>query len=133
MLDSVTHGGRIFSMMPADDLLAAGVPQNIIDAALGLQRARDVKAECKRRIYARASQETQANMTAAAAVIVGKPAGERSEDEQQVLAAFAIAMEWVKAMRATVATLAADAQADFRNDANWPPLPPEAAELAAVY
>jgi hypothetical protein len=133
MLDSLAYGGRIYSMMPEAELLAAGVPQAVIDAAKAAGRAADIKAECRRRIYAEASQETQANMMAAATVIAARPAEDRSPADQEMLAAFTIAMEWVTAMRANIATLAADAGADFHAEASWPAVPPEAAALAALY
>ena len=133
MIDSLAHGGRIYTMMSEAELAAAGVPQAAIAAAVAQRRAALVKAECRRRIYAEASQEAQANMTAAATVIAATPAEERDAAGQAMLAAFASAMGWVQAMRANVPVLAADPGADYADDGNWPPLPPDAEALAAQY
>ncbi|WP_171182398.1 hypothetical protein [Ruegeria sp. HKCCD8929] len=92
-------------------------------AELADARLADVKQECRRRIYAEASAETQMNMATAAAVIAGKDAADRTSDESSILAGAQGALGWVTAMKEQVQTLAVDADADFTADAAWPPLP----------
>lgn len=130
---TITHAGRTFIDWEKADLLAAGVPQVEIDAALNEQRLKRIKDECRRRIYASASAETQMNMATANSVIAAKTASSRSQAEQDTLAGVEAALGWVAAMRATIATLAADPQADFTDDAAWPDIPPAAAAVAAQF
>lgn len=116
-----------------DDLLTMGIPQDVADAALNQKRIADIRTECRRRIYATASAETQMNMATAAAVISGKESSERTSEEQAILDGTRAAIEWVSAMRATVVVLAADGTADFHDDAGWPELPPEVAAVVAQF
>lgn len=81
----------------------------------------EIGSEVQNRIFARASQNTQMNMSAArAAGIMG--AGDQ--------AAFVEALTWVAQMRATGAALAASQDPTFRDDKHWPE--PSAAALALV-
>jgi hypothetical protein len=128
-----THEGRTYDGWTVEQALAAGIPPAIIDAALAAQRRSLIKAECRRRIYAAASAETQMNMAAATAVISAKTASNRSQAEQDTLAGVQDALAWVAAMRANVATLAADPQADFTADAAWPDIPATAAAVAQQF
>ena len=111
--------------------------QALIDAATQIQqrheqerRAAEVKAECKRRIYAVLSAETQMNATAFATTVAAKAASARTVEEKNTLAAVQAALAWVDQMRATAATLLADPAADFKADAAWPAQPAEVAQLA---
>lgn len=120
------HDGKIFLSITAEDLLAQGVASEEVAQAVATLRAKEISAECRRRIYAVASQEAQMNMAAALGVISSKTASARTDDEKAILAGAEAAIGWVAAMRAAVATLAADADADFTADAAWPDVPPEA-------
>ena len=123
---TIKHDGRTYANMTAEEAVAAGVPQAVVDAALADLRIADIKAHCRRRIYAVASSEAQMNMAAATAVISGKTASARTDTEKAVLAGAEAAIGWVAAMRANIATLAADPAIDFTADAAWPDIPPEA-------
>lgn len=120
------HNGRLYQNWDSDEALAAGVPSDVVDVAIAGVRRRDISNECRRRIYAVAPAESQMNMAAAVGVISSKAASARTDDEKVILAGAEAAIGWVAAMRATVATLAADADADFTADAAWPDVPPEA-------
>ena len=130
---TIIHDGRQYLEMTPDDLHAAGVPQEVIDTALAQLRAAKVKAECKSRIYAVLSPETQMNATAASAAIAAKSASSRSQEEKDTLAAAQAALEWVDQMRAAASSLAADAGADYQTDAAWPAVPQEVRDLAARF
>lgn len=93
----------------------------------------DVKQECRSRIYAAASAETQMNMATAAAVISAKEASARTEDEASILSGLDDAIGWVAQMRARVIELADDAALDIGDDANWPPLPDGARDVVAKF
>jgi len=127
------YDGRTLVNWTVADALEAGVPQAIIDAALTDQRLAAIKAETRRRIYAVASSEAQMNMAAATAVISGKAASARSDAEKATLVGAEAAIGWVAAMRLTIATLAADPDADFTADAAWPDVPDEAQDMIANF
>ncbi len=130
---TITHEGRQYVAMTPTGLAEAGVPQEVIAAALAERRAEAVKRECKRRIYAVLSAETQMNMTAAAAAISSKPASSRSAEEKAVLAGLQAALGWVDAMRARAAELVTDTDADYLSDEAWPAPPAEVAQVAARF
>ena len=110
-----------------------GADENDIADALAAQRRDAVKAECRRRIYAVASAETQLNMTSYAAAIALKPPAERTAEEAGVAAAFMAALAWVSAMRAAVAAIAGDAARDIAADASWPACPDQVVALASSF
>ena len=83
-----------------------------------------VAAECQRRIFAVASQNCQMNMTAWVA------SGQAGDVDR---AAFDAALGWVQAMRVTCARLVASSDDEFKQDAHWPPCPPDVAALAARF
>jgi len=122
---TLEHNGiRHFDMTPAE-LLKKGVSQGAIDDALAVVRAQQISAECRRRIYAAASAEAQMNMATAVAITSAKADGNRTDEDKTVLDGVHLALAWVADMRAAFEALAADPDADFMNDAAWPPLPPE--------
>lgn len=123
---TLKHNGKSYVNWEVDDLRAAGVPEAEIQAAEMKVRAGAISAECRRRIYAVASAESQMNMAAAVGVISSKAASARTDDEKAILAGAEAAIGWVAAMRAAVAALAAEGDADFTADAAWPDVPPEA-------
>lgn len=127
---TLNHDGKTFFNCSSEQLLAASIPQAVIDAAEADDRLNAIKAECRRRIYAVASAEDQQNMSLHVAVIGARAEADRSLQEKDDLAAAAAALAWVKAMKAAVQTLAADADADFLADASWPACSEEAAALA---
>ncbi len=132
-IDFLEYNGIGYQAMTAQELLAAGVPQATIEEAIAKIRVSQIKQECRRRIYAIADAESQMNMAAASAVISGKTAANRTEAEKAVLANAELAIDWVAAMRANIATLAADANAVITDDANWPDCPPEVIALASQF
>ena len=127
-----TPAGRLLNAT-IEEARALGAAEADVAAAIAGERTRAVKMECRRRIYAVASAETQTNMASLAAVIGAKTASARSEAEKEQLAAFSMALEWVQSMRGAAATLAAAPDDDILADASWPPCPAEVAALAAGF
>ena len=126
-------GGKGYTQMSPEDLLAAGVPQADIDAAIASVRVDDIKAEASRRIFSVASANTQMNMTGAATRIAAINPSARTTAEAAEIADYNASLAWVAAMRANVLILAADPTIDYTDDANWPVAPPEVLALAARY
>lgn len=133
IISSIEHAGRGYTMMTPAQLVKAGVPQALIDAAIADCRRALIRDECRRRIYAVASAETQMNWASATAVISAKSAAQRSEPERATLAALGDAIGWVQAMRANVGTLAADAGSDFTLDTAWPTCPQSVIDAVAQF
>ncbi|MFV0384878.1 hypothetical protein [Paracoccus sp. (in: a-proteobacteria)] len=125
----VMHNGRLYVAETSAALRQMGVPDPAVDAAGADARMEAIKAECRRRIYAVASAESQMNMAAAVGVIAGKSAAERTAEETATMAAAESAIGWVAAMRAAIVTLAEDANADFTASAVWPDVPPDAVAM----
>jgi hypothetical protein len=125
----ITHNGRSTLSTTREDALALGYPEEVIAAAEAGVRKTSVKNQCRRRIYAAASAETQMNMATAAAVISAKEASARTEDEASILSGLDDAIGWVAQMRSRVTELADDATLDITDDANWPPLPDGARDV----
>ncbi|MFS8181401.1 hypothetical protein ACMG4P_07540 [Pseudovibrio denitrificans] len=128
-----SFNGRSYRNFSAEDALAAGVPQAVVDEALKGVCLKAIKAECRKRIYAQASAETQMNMATAAAAIAGKAAEDRSADEAKLLTSTKAALDWVGAMRAKVVELAEDPDINFTLDASWPECPPEVVALTEQF
>ncbi len=129
---TIIHEGRTFSNF-TEEQARETLPDTVVDAALAAVRIGKIKQECRRRIYVVASAETQMNMAAVSAVISGKTASNRSADEAAILAGAEAAIGWVTAMRANIATLAVDADADIIADVNWPDCPAEVTALIAQF
>ncbi|KZK83614.1 hypothetical protein PsAD13_02665 [Pseudovibrio sp. Ad13] len=129
----ITFNGRSYRNFTAEDALVAGVPQATIDEAQQGARLTTIKAECRKRIYARASAETQMNMATAAAAIAGKAVVDRSADEVTLLTSTKAALDWVGAMRSKCLELAEDPGTDFTQDASWPECPPEVVALTEQF
>lgn len=130
MIFDITHEGRTTLATNREGAEALGYPEAVIAAAEAGVRVKEVSAECRRRIYALASAETQMNMAAAASLISAKTSSQRSEQENGVLGGLEAALGWVQAMRGNVAVLAGDPSKDISDDANWPE-PPAAAIAVA--
>lgn len=126
---SIEYNGRSYSEMTEESAKEAGIPDEAIVDAKKLVRIGLVKAECRRRIYAAASAETQMNMATAAAVISAKEASARTEDEASILSGLDDAIGWVAQMRGRVSELVDDATLEIADDANWPPLPDGARDV----
>lgn len=92
-----------------------------------------IKAECKRRIYAAASTTTQSNLNGYLNLLNVKAATGTplTTEEQADTVLFGRAMQWIEAMRANCATLAGDP--DYRLDEKWPPLDEDIAAFAARF
>jgi len=129
----ITHEGRTTLSVDRAGAEELGYPEEVIAAVEGSVRLVAIKAECRRRIYAAASAETQMNMATAAAVISAKEASARTEDEASILSGLDDAIGWVAQMRARVTELADDPTLDIADDANWPPLPDGARDVVAKF
>mgnify|MGYP003150428581 FL=1 len=129
----ITHQGRTTLSVDRVGAEALGFPEEVIVEAERGVRMKSVKGECRRRIYAAASAETQMNMATAAAVISAKVASARTEEEASILTGLDDAIGWVAQMRARVTELADDATLDIADDANWPPLPDGARDVVAKF
>ncbi|KZL01492.1 hypothetical protein [Pseudovibrio sp. Ad26] len=130
---SLKHAGKTYIAWSEADLKAAGVPQAAIEEAQQGTRLKTIKAECRKRIYAQASAETQMNMATAAAAIAGKVHTGRSEDEKATLTGIKAALDWVGVMRSKCLELAEDPGTDFTQDASWPECPPEVVALTEQF
>ncbi len=133
MTFDITDNGRTTLSVDREDAVALGYPEEAIAAAEAGVRTSAIKAECRRRIYAAASAETQMNMATAAAVVSAKTASNRSADESAMLAGLGQAIDWVAAMRGRVLELAANAELDFVADESWPALPDGARDVVAMF
>ncbi len=133
MTISIRHDGKDYINFEVTQLLEEGIPQAAIDGYHTGLRVGEIKAECRRRIYSAASAETQMNMAAAAAVVSGKTASARTDAEKTVLAGAEQALGWVNAMRANIATLAADPDLDITDNANWPDCPADVLALVELF
>ncbi|OKP66778.1 hypothetical protein BTE77_31380 [Ensifer adhaerens] len=100
---------------------------------LAAARLAAIKDECRRRIYAVASAETQMNMTAATTLISAKPPEDRDTRDLSILTGQTAALAWVTAMRANVAILAAEPEADITLEAGWPACPPEVLAVVNLF
>ena len=129
----ISHDGRTTLSTTREDAEGLGYPEQVIVEAEGGVRTSAAKAECRRRIYAAASAETQMNMATAAAVVSAKTASNRSAEESAMLAGLGHAIDWVAAMRARVVELAADPELDFLSDESWPDLPDGARDVVAMF
>ncbi len=129
----ITHEGRTTLAVDRAGAEALGYPEAAIAAAESVANNAVISAECRLRIYAVASQETQMNWAAKVAVISAKTAASRTNDEAAILAGLENAIGWVEAMRANIATLAADPEIDISDDANWPDIPADVAALVAQF
>ncbi|TRD16971.1 hypothetical protein [Palleronia caenipelagi] len=105
----------------------------ILSAATMGDRKDAVRAECRRRIYAVASAETQSNMAMAQGQIAARSEAERSAGDRDILSGIAAALAWVQEMRAAYAALSADPEADYRADGVWPECPPEVQDVVGRF
>jgi len=128
----LANGSQVCSVTRLE-AMEIGIPEDTIAAAETELRVLRVKSECRRRIYAAASAETQMNMATAAAVVSAKTASNRSAEESAMLAGLGEAIDWVAAMRARVVELAADPELDFLPDESWPDLPDGARDVVAMF
>jgi hypothetical protein len=129
----ITHEGRTTFSVTREDAEALGYPKAAVDEAERNVRTKLVKLECRRRIYAAASAETQMNMATAAAFISSKTASTRSEQEKAVLAGIDASLAWVADMRANVAALTDDADLGIYDDVHWPECPEAALAVVQMY
>jgi len=129
----ISHDGRTTLSTNREDAEALGYPETVIASAEAEVRATAIKSECRRRIYAAASAETQMNMATAAAVVSAKTASNRSAEESAMLVGLGQAIDWVAAMRGRVLELAADSDLDFHADESWPELPDGARDVVAMF
>ena len=130
---NLKYDGKSFNAFTPASLRAAGVPEEVIAAAMLDERNAAISAECRRRIYAVAGAEAQMNINGEANLITIKIASQRTEEEVKFLADFKLSLDWIKSMRAAYDVLSADADADHLADANWPECPPAVIALAGRY
>ncbi|WP_407496914.1 hypothetical protein [Pseudooceanicola sp. MF1-13] len=129
----ISHNGRTTLSVDRAGAESLGYPEEVIVEAERGVRKKSVKGECRRRIYAAASAETQMNMATAAAYASSKTASARSDEEKSVIAGVEASLAWVAEMRGNVATLVADFDLDISDDANWPVCPEAALAVVAMY
>lgn len=129
----ISHNGRTTLDTTRPEAEALGYPEAVIAQAEATARGALIAAECRRRIYAVASAETQMNMASAASLISAKTASQRSEQEAGVLVGLEAALGWVQAMRAKVAEMSADPDAEIYSDESWPDAPAEAVAVASQF
>ncbi|UOA24064.1 hypothetical protein DSM110277_02500 [Sulfitobacter pontiacus] len=127
------HNGRLHQNFTLDNARDLGLTEEELAAALAEGRKPKVRAECRRRIYGKASAETQMNMATAAALISAKAEDDRSAEETEVLSGLNDAIGWVTDMRAAYQSISADPEADIYDDASWPPFPDGARDLVAKF
>lgn len=124
-------GGRQMLDTTPDVAAGAGVSQDLIDAAVLLERRKAVSAECQRRIFALASKNAQRNLGVKVGLISAKPESDRTDADVAFLAGAVSADVWVHAMRAAFETLVADTAVDFTADSAWPAPSQEVLDLVA--
>lgn len=92
-----------------------------------------VRYECKRRIYAAASEATQSNMNGYINLLNCKALAGQSLSAQEVadIGLFGQAMAWIVAMRSAVPGLIG--KADYADDKNWPALSGDLKAFAARF
>ena len=83
-----------------------------------------VGAECRRRIYAVASQNAQMNMTAYIA------SGTANDADKSAFSRF---LAWVQDMRAAYAAIIEKQVRGFEHDDRWPQCPPDVVALASRF
>lgn len=137
MTDTYT-GGRLQDIS-IDRARAHGLTETDIADGVRIHRTRVAKEECSRRIYDVASTEAQTNVAMEAAAAAAKTSTARTDDEKDLLARLQSWVDWVNAMRDTVATIAAEFEllgaapfisaTDIEADASWPDCPAEMADL----
>lgn len=132
-IEFLEHNNIGHQVKTPEELLEAGVPQEIIDEAVAAIRLVEIKAEASRRIFNIASANTQMNMTGAATRIAGINPSARTSEQTAEMADYEASLDWVTAMRSNVLTLVAVPATDFKDDANWPDVPAAVAALAATY
>jgi hypothetical protein len=88
------------------------------------ERQAQAKAECRRRILDLVDETAQINLAAAAGAEV-------LTSEQ--LTTYKAGLAWIMSLRSTWPTLAADADADIYDDANWPEPTQAMRDLAAAF
>jgi hypothetical protein len=96
----------LVDMTPEEIAALTPTPEQILE-----NRQASAKAECRRRILDLVDETAQINLAAAAGAEV-------LTAEQ--LTVYRTGLSWIMSLRATWPTLAADADADIYDDANWP-------------
>jgi hypothetical protein len=120
-----------FSALFANGSLTAAAQAEI--AGRGAQALYEhCRAECARRILARASEATQRNMALYAGVLALVPAADRTNPQKADVVALGDAAAWVAEMRARWPVIAAEGL-DPADDAQWPEPSAEALALAARF
>lgn len=130
---SFTLNGRRHENFTFEEIEALDITDEEKKSAITQGRKPKVSAECRRRIYEKASAETQMNMATAAALISAKAEGDRSAEETEILSGLNDAIGWVGDMRAAYQSISADPEADVYDDASWPPFPDGARDLVAKF
>lgn len=144
--------GRTFDVVvraggTADDAIAAvvevltGPTHEQIAADLAVDHMEKVKAECRRRILAVASEIAQNNVARAVTIYTTARVRGATEAEAETLSRLSDADivlagafdTWVAEMLAASRTMVEDVTADFYADASWPTVPAGVAELAARF
>jgi hypothetical protein len=111
--------GELVDMTPEEIAAITPTPEDLL-----AMRQDQAKAECRRRILDLVDETAQINLAAAAAAEV-------LTAEQ--LTTYKAGLAWIMSLRSTWPTLAADADADLYDDANWPQPTQAMRDLAAAF
>jgi hypothetical protein len=111
--------GELVDMTPEEIAAITPTPEDLL-----AMRQDQAKAECRRRILDLVDETAQINLAAAAAAEV-------LTAEQ--LTTYKAGLAWIMSLRSTWPTLAADADADLYDDANWPAPTQAMRDLAAAF
>lgn len=127
------HDGRRSIGVTRDEAINLGYPLEVVNAAAMAALAVVVGLECKRRIYAIATAETQMNMASYASMISAKDKAARTAADAAFLAGFTAALSWVQAMRDAASAIVASPPDDVLDGGGWPDVPPEVLAVAAQF
>lgn len=91
----------------------------------------DIKAECSRRIYEIADDNTQKNLTGYVTTLASIPAlgGALTPQQKLDMQLFAMSVQWIAEMRGTWPGLVGDL--GYKDDTKWPTCPEDVKSLAA--
>ncbi len=113
-------GTAIYSNDPQDFPVTWDGVQAAIAAQTDAARVADIKAEARRIILERYSENDQRNMLAVAARITRIDEVNRTPEQETILDELDAAFAWVESVRATSDQLETDPTADFKDRSLWP-------------
>ena len=111
--------GVLVDMTPEEIAALTPTPEEVL-----ANRQSQARAECRRRILDLVDETAQINLAAAAG------ADTLTADQ---LTVYKAGLAWIMSLRSTWPTLAADADADIYDDANWPQPTQAMRDLAGAF